>query len=204
MWSEGSYWHFYHSGRFFEALCQNNLNPWYRYMSTGDKHQVTVFIALLRGGVNLGTACRLHPAQLPRAFLWLSLLPVGSGGLVAKSCCQAPLSMGFLRQEYWSRLPFPSPGDHPNSRIKPAFPALQAASCNADRFSTSEPPGKPASPCYWLPNSPTGESKGIWLPLDIKIQVLKNKEILPIMGQVQTCQLFTAMLCAIAFLLEWP
>ena len=43
------------------------------------------------------------------------------GGLVAKSCptlatpwilaCQAPLSMGFSRQEYWSGLPFPSPGD---------------------------------------------------------------------------------------------
>ena len=42
------------------------------------------------------------------------------GGLVAKSCltlvtpwtvaCQAPLSMGFFRQEYWSGLPFPSPG----------------------------------------------------------------------------------------------
>ena len=96
-------------------------------MSTGDKHQVTVFIALLRGGVNLGTACRLHPAQLPRAFLWLSLLPVGSGGLVAKSCCQAPLSMGFLRQEYWSRLPFPSPGDHPNPEIKPMAPAKSPA-----------------------------------------------------------------------------
>ena len=78
--------------------------------------------------------------------------------------------------------------------------------CNADRFFTSEPPGKPASSCYWLPdrhfNMPTGESKGIWLPLDIKIQVLKNKEILPIMGKVQICQLFTAMLCAIAFLLQ--
>ena len=33
---------------------------------------------------------------------------------------QAPLSMGFFRQKYWSVLPFPSPGDLPNSRIKPA------------------------------------------------------------------------------------
>ena len=93
-------------------------------MSTGDKHQVTVFIALLRGGVNLGTACRLHPAQLPRAFLWLSLLPVGSGGLVAKSCCQAPLSMGFLRQEYWSRLPFPTPGELPGPCVETQFAHL--------------------------------------------------------------------------------
>ena len=50
---------------------------------------------------------------------------------------QAPLSMGFSRQEYWSGLPFPSPGDLPNTGIKPGFPALQADSL------TSEPPGKP-------------------------------------------------------------
>ena len=49
---------------------------------------------------------------------------------------QAPLSMGFSRQEYWRRLPFPSPGDPPNSRIKPRSPALQADSLS------SEPPGK--------------------------------------------------------------
>ena len=38
--------------------------------------------------------------------------------------CQAPLSMGFPRQEYWVGLPFPSPGDLPNSRIKPWSPTL--------------------------------------------------------------------------------
>ena len=36
--------------------------------------------------------------------------------------------MGFLRQEYWSGLPFPSPGDLPDPEIKPMFLALQAAS----------------------------------------------------------------------------
>ena len=51
---------------------------------------------------------------------------------------QAPLSMGFSRQEYWSGLPFPSPGDLPNPGIKPGSPALQA-----DALS-SEPPGKPS------------------------------------------------------------
>ena len=51
--------------------------------------------------------------------------------------CQAPLSMGFSRQEYWSGLPFPSPGDLPNPGIEPGSPALQA-----DALS-SEPPGKP-------------------------------------------------------------
>ena len=38
----------------------------------------------------------------------------------------SPLSMGFSRQEYWSGLPFPSPGDLPNPGIKPRSPALQA------------------------------------------------------------------------------
>ena len=41
---------------------------------------------------------------------------------------QAPLSMGFSRQEYWSGLPFPSPGDHPDPGIKLRSPALQADS----------------------------------------------------------------------------
>ena len=49
---------------------------------------------------------------------------------------QAPLSMGFPRQEYWSGLPFPSPRDLPDSGIKPTSPAL------ADGFFTPEPPGK--------------------------------------------------------------
>ena len=50
---------------------------------------------------------------------------------------QAPLSMGFSRQEYWSGLACPPPGDLPNPGIKPRSPALQADSLPA------EPPGKP-------------------------------------------------------------
>ena len=50
---------------------------------------------------------------------------------------QDPLSMGFPRQEYWSGLPFPSPGDLPDPGIKHAFPTL------AGGFFTTEPPGKP-------------------------------------------------------------
>ena len=42
--------------------------------------------------------------------------------------CQAPLSIGFSRQEYWSGLPFPPPGDLPNPGIKPMSPAYQANS----------------------------------------------------------------------------
>ena len=50
--------------------------------------------------------------------------------------CQAPLSIGFSRQEYWSELLFPSPGDLPDPGIEPGPPALQADSL------PSEPPGK--------------------------------------------------------------
>ena len=39
---------------------------------------------------------------------------------------QAPQAMGFSRQEYWSGLPFPSPGDLPDPGVKPMSPALQA------------------------------------------------------------------------------
>ena len=51
---------------------------------------------------------------------------------------QASLSMGFSRQEYWSGLPFPSPGDLPDSGIEPGSPALETD------VLTSEPPGKPS------------------------------------------------------------
>ena len=49
--------------------------------------------------------------------------------------------MGFLRQEYWSELPFPSPGDLPDPGIKPMFPA------SADGFITTETPRKPN---HWI------------------------------------------------------
>ena len=51
--------------------------------------------------------------------------------------CQVPLSMGFPRQEYWSGLLLPSPGDHPDAGIGSASPVL------AGGFFTTEPPGKP-------------------------------------------------------------
>ena len=64
---------------------------------------------------------------------------------------QAPLSMGFSRQEYWSRLPFPSPGDLPNLGIEPGSPASQADAL------PSEPPWKPTliylKQAFFLQNS---------------------------------------------------
>ena len=58
---------------------------------------------------------------------------------------QSSLSMGFSRQEYWSGLPFPSPGDLPDPGIEPRSPALDADAL------TSEPPGKPKIIIIHLP-----------------------------------------------------
>ena len=60
---------------------------------------------------------------------------------------QAPLSMGFHRQEYWNGLPFPSPGDLPNSGIKPMFPVL------AGGFFSTEPPRKLENLQCYQPNA---------------------------------------------------
>ena len=75
-------------------------------------------------------------------------LSYGGGSDLATKLCQtlvtswtiahqASLSLGFPRQEYWSGLPFPSPGDLPDSGIKPESPALETDSLPV------EPPGKP-------------------------------------------------------------
>ena len=82
----------------------------------------------------------------------------GGGGLVTQSyltlvtpwtaACQTPLSLGFSRQECWSVLPFPSPGDLPNPGIKPISPAL------AGKFFTTEPPGKPLLLVPKFPGTP--------------------------------------------------
>ena len=72
--------------------------------------------------------------------------------------CQAPLSMGLPRQEYWSGLPFPSSGDLPNPGIEPdspVFPALQVGCL------PTEPSGKPLS--HWA----TMKGMTIWDPCEI-------------------------------------
>ena len=71
-----------------------------------------------------------------------SLSPVRLFATLWTVAHQAPPSMRFSRQEYWSGLPFPSPGDLPDLGIKPRFPALQADSL------LSESPGKPYSHMY--------------------------------------------------------
>ena len=71
---------------------------------------------------------------------------------------QAPLSMGFHRQEYWSGLPFPSVGNLPNSGIEPTSPAL------AGRFFTTEPPGNPHNGILFShkKKNETGTSLVVW------------------------------------------
>ena len=77
-------------------------------------------------------------------------------GLVAQSCPilvtpwalahQAPLSMGFPTQEYWSELPFPFLGELPDPGIEPWSPVLQVVSCIAGGLGSlpTESPGKPS------------------------------------------------------------
>ena len=85
----------------------------------------------------------LHTDIMPGAMLLLvaheNVLILILSPQMNKTACQAPLSIGFPRQEYWVGLPFPSPGDLPNSRIKPESPTLQAHSL------PFEWPGKPHS-----------------------------------------------------------
>ena len=61
--------------------------------------------------------------------------------------CQAPLFMEFSRQDYWSGLPFPSPGVLSDPGMEPGSPALPA-----DSFTTDPPP--PGSPLYYIDSNP--------------------------------------------------
>ena len=63
--------------------------------------------------------CLVHDSMLVTVQFYVTLWTVA---------CQASLSMDFFRKEYWSGLPFPSPGDLPNPGIELRSPALQADS----------------------------------------------------------------------------
>ena len=72
---------------------------------------------------------------------------------------QAPLSMGFSRQEYWSALPFPAPGDLLGPRIDPS--SSLASPCPDKRIlSTTEPPGKPRTRLPMEINATPGNEQG--------------------------------------------
>ena len=76
--------------------------------------------------------------QITKDYEWVKLLScVRLFATPWTVAYQVPPSMEFSRQEYWSGLPFPSPGDLPNPGIEPRSPTLQANAL------LSEPPGKP-------------------------------------------------------------
>ena len=87
--------------------------------------------------------------QLAGTFAFVCACAVVSDSFVTPRtvACQAPLSMGFPRQEYWRGCSFPSPGDLPNPGMEPASPAL------AGRFFITEPPGKPWASSILCPKS---------------------------------------------------
>ena len=79
------------------------------------------------------------------------------------------LSVGFSRQEYWSGLSFPSPGDVPNPGIEPKSPALQVDTL------PSEQPGKPYESVYLLQmlvaiGFPEGHSGVLWVQLHLSTE----------------------------------
>ena len=88
--------------------------------------------------VELKVSGNSHSYFLDCVLSWLSGVPLFVTLWTVAG--QAPLSVGFSRQDYWSGMPFPTPGDLPDPRIKPmslAPPTL------ASGFFTTEPPGKP-------------------------------------------------------------
>ena len=80
---------------------------------------------LLKEGGREVTGCPFLNAKVRCACALSRVLPFSTLWTVSR---QAPLSMGFSRQEYWIGLPFPSPGDLPDPGIKPVSPLLQADS----------------------------------------------------------------------------
>ena len=94
---------------------------------------------------------------------------------------QAPLSMEFSRKEYWSRLPFSSPGDLPEPRIKPASPVSPA-------LAGRSVPLCPQQRGYWKGVAEPQKKPGFW-PLEVKSS-----------SQGQRQGLITQSFCAIEFL----
>ena len=80
--------------------------------------------------------------ERPKGYLWLRYVcsVTSDSATLCAIARQAPLSMGFFRQEYWSGLPFPPPGNLHDPGIEPSSLASLAL---AGRFFTTEPLGKP-------------------------------------------------------------
>ena len=128
-----------------------------RFFGSGRPAGEGIGYPLQYSGLENSTDWIVH--RVTRSWAWLSDFHFHGGCLVAKLCPtlltprtvahQAPLSMGFSRQEYWSGLSCCPPGDLPNSgnpcllQCK-QYPALQVDS------SPAEPPGKPVCVCVYI------------------------------------------------------
>ena len=117
----------------------------------------------------------MHAQSLSRVWLFATPWTIAH---------QAPLSMVFPKQKYWSGLPFPTPGDHLNPGIKPVSLASPAF---AGGFFTTEPPGKPSVACSvlnkyllnkWLWSGSVAVSSKV-LPTWFQPQVLHLPRVLP-------------------------
>ena len=109
----------------------SSLSPWAQ-MGLRFLFRNSFCFEMVNHSLVTGTACNLKQIRhevksLSRVRLLVTLWTVAY---------QAPPSIGFSRQEYWSGSPFPSPGDLPNPGIEPGSPALQADAL------PSEPSGK--------------------------------------------------------------
>ena len=143
----------------------------------------------LRQSRKIQTRYPLTPREQEKRFraevlLLLFSRSAVSDSLWAHGLCiahQAPLSLGFPTQEYWTGLPSPPPGDLPNPGIKCAPPALAAGSF------TTQPPGKPEGMCKELEKH---YSRGcLWelFPEEIIIRISKTDDHLSPL-QVATAQ----------------
>ena len=94
---------------------------------------------------------------------------------------QDSLSMGFSRQEYWSGLSLPAPGDLPSPGMEPMSPAL------AGRSFATEPPGKSPQHSLWCKNIiKTGDARGFSVLINFDLWYFSVKEKLPAGGPDST------------------
>ena len=118
-----------------QSWVESFIQEFYLLLSVHLMPSQTLLMALPSVSRSLGRR-KAYANTLKKVLLFLLFSHVQLFATPWTVTCQAPLSMEFSRQEYWSRLPFPSPGDLPHPGIEPTSPAL------AGRFFTTKPPGK--------------------------------------------------------------
>ena len=121
------FWHYSCSLRWAGQVCFEDMNGFSpSFLQQEAAMMATTYLAhsFCHSSVHVHERC------------WIFIQPAGFIKISVVGC-QAPLSMGFPRQGYWSGLPFPSIGDLPDPRIAPGSLTLQADSLPA------EPPGRP-------------------------------------------------------------